>query len=277
MDIAICGLGLIGGSSAKAIKAKTQHRVYGFDISSETLDAASACGAIDERLTKETLSLCDIVIVALYPKASVDFVKSHARHIKKGSALADFCGVKRSVAEPMSSTAEDNGFTYVGCHPMAGIEKSGFSFSNADLFNGASMIMTPKEGDDESANMLSELFLAMGFGAVKYSTPFEHDKIVAYTSQLAHVLSSAYIKSEAALSFRGFSAGSFSDMTRVAYLNEEMWSELFLQNADFLSEEIDGLCERLAMYSAAVKQGDKEALSALLKEGKERKEFIEGN
>jgi len=277
MNIAIVGLGLIGGSSAKAIKLKTTHRAYGFDISNEVIEAARGGGAIDEVLTKENLPLCDVVILALYPKDCVDFIRSHAQHIKKGAVVVDFCGVKRGVDEPLSQIAGDYGFSYVGGHPMAGIEKSGFEFSCADLFDGSSMILTPKEGQDEQVKILSGLFLSMGFSAIKISTPFEHDKIIAYTSQLAHVLSSAYVKSESALSFRGFSAGSFRDMTRVAYLNEEMWSQLFLQNADFLADEIDGLCDRLKMYSAAIKQGDKEALFALLQEGKARKELLEGS
>jgi prephenate dehydrogenase len=169
------------------------------------------------------------------------------------------------------------GFTFIGGHPMAGLEKSGFDAAKATLFSKASMLLTPPPDIDQS--VLEEaraFFLSIGFAQVKLCTPDAHDRMIAYTSQLAHVLSSAYIQCPEALEHYGFSAGSFRDMTRVAYLNEDMWTELFLLNTDRLAEQIDGLCERLAQYSQAIKTQDAAALKALLRAGREKKTLCDG-
>lgn len=277
MNIAIVGLGLIGGSAARALKAYTSHNVYGEDKNKQTELYACSCGAIDAILTEERLSACDIVFLALYPQAAVSYLRAHASYIKKDAIVVDFCGVKRAVFSAMHDLAQEFGFTYIGGHPMAGREYSGFSYASEDLFSNASMILTPP--DDVSAKQLSilyPLFSQMRFQHIQLSTPEEHDHIIAYTSQLAHVLSSAYVKSPSALVHKGFSAGSFRDMTRVARLNETMWTELFLENADYLSEEIEGLAQRLLLYADAIKKKDTCTLHALLKEGRIRKEEVEG-
>ena len=274
--IGVIGLGLIGGSAAKALKAHTPHLVYGADRDRQVLGAALHEGTIDGALTPERLHECDVVLPALYPGATVCWVREMAPHIAQKALMVDLCGVKRAVHEQLRPLARDRGFYYIGGHPMAGTERSGYGASAADLFGGASMILTPDADTPSPVLQKAErLFLSMGFGGVTLSTPEHHDRIIAYTSQLAHVLSSAYVKSPSATAYRGFSAGSFRDMTRVARLNETMWTELFLDNSDFLAEEVEGLSQRLTEYAAALRQRDGERLCALLREGRERKEWLE--
>jgi len=277
MNVGVAGLGLMGGSAAKALRERTEHTVWGFDINPDVMKMALESGAIDAPLSEERLGLCDVVLVALYPRDAVDYVTSQAPRLKEGAAVVDFCGVKKPVCAALAPLAEAFGFTFVGGHPMAGVERSGFTSSDGRLFSGASMILTP--GPDlapETLERLRGFFLSLGFGSIQLSTPDEHDRIIAYTSQLAHVLSSAYIKSPSALRHRGFSAGSFQDMTRVAWLNEEMWTELFLSNRAYLADEVQGLADRLSEYADAIRKGDGERLRRLLREGRLRKEEVEG-
>lgn len=275
MTIGIVGLGLIGGSIAKAIKENTEHTVLGFDIAPAVVCKAKLIGAIDGELTGEKLRDCDLVIIALYLEATVTYIKENAGLFKKGGIVVDCCGVKRDVCGAVKQTAEESGFTFVGGHPMAGIEFSGFEYSKKNLFEKASMIVTPYPGNPiEVIEKLKKLFLGIGFNNFQITTPDEHDKMIAFTSQLAHVVSSAYVKSPAALNHKGFSAGSYKDMTRVAKLNENMWTELFLSNRDNLASEVDSLVERLQEYSGALKAGDAAGMTAMLREGSERKKQL---
>lgn len=278
MNIGIIGLGLIGGSLAKSIKAQTAHSVFGIDLDNETMTLARLCGAIDGVLDKDTVSGCDLLFLALSPQAAIDWVKDNAKEISKSATVIDMCGVKRVVCKELSAVAEENGFAYIGGHPMAGKERGGFVNSSDDLFNGASMILTPDEKTDIAMlEQLKAFFTDLGFSNITFTTPEEHDSIIAYTSQLAHITSSAYVKSPTAQMRRGFSAGSFKDMTRVARLDEVMWTELFLDNADHLSRELEGLIEHLNEYLAALKSGDADTLRQLLKDGKEKKATAGGN
>lgn len=278
MTVGIVGLGLIGGSMAKSIKAKTSHTVLGADINDETMLLARVCGAIDDELTAETLPSCDIVLTALAPRAVLEWAAENAAFISKTAIVTDLCGVKRAVFAPLTELAEKFGFAYIGGHPMAGKERGRFINSTDDLFEGASMILTPGSSADPFVlERLDDLFTDIGFSRTVYATPEEHDRIIAYTSQLAHVTSSAYIKSPAAQRQRGFSAGSFKDMTRVALLDEDMWTELFLDNADNLTEQLDILIHHLTEYSKALKNRDAPALRALLKDGREKKAAAGGN
>ena len=278
MNIGIIGLGLIGGSLAKSIKAQTAHSVFGIDLDNETMTLARLCGAIDGVLDKDTVSGCDLLFLALSPQAAIDWVKDNAKEISKSATVIDMCGVKRVVCKELSAVAEENGFAYIGGHPMAGKERGGFVNSSDDLFNGASMILTPDEKTDIAMlEQLKAFFTDLGFSNITFTTPEEHDSIIAYTSQLAHITSSAYVKSPTAQMRRGFSAGSFKDMTRVARLDEVMWTELFLDNADHLSRELEGLIEHLNEYLAALKSGDADTLRALLKDGREKKATAGGN
>lgn len=277
LKIAIIGLGLIGGSIAKAIKYNTEHTVYGYDTDRGVLLKAKLLGAVDEELTDDILSQCDMVILGIYPNDTIKYVNSHAGKFKKGAIVMDSCGVKRVVCEPLFETAQQNGFTFIGAHPMAGLHFSGFEYSEVNMFSDASMIVVPpKNVDIRELERIKALFLKIGFTNIQISTPEEHDKIISYTSQLAHIVSNAYVKSPEAEVHNGFSAGSYKDLTRVAKLNEVMWTELFLENEDNLVKEVDGIIENLKKYSEALKANDAAALKELLKDGRERKEKIDG-
>ena len=272
MNVGIVGLGLIGGSMAKSIKARTGHTVYGIARSDETLMMARMCGAIDAPLTDETLPQCDLILIAIRPGAAIEWIRRHAELISKSAVVVDMCGVKRVVVDGIAPIAEQYGFAYIGGHPMAGKERGGFTSATEDLYVGASMILTPdKRTDMQLLEMLKAFFLDIGFANLTFSTPDEHDRIIAYTSQLAHIVSSAYIKSPEAQRRRGFSAGSFRDMTRVARLDEDMWTELFLDDADYLTKEVGELIHHLTEYQEALQARDAEKLHALLKDGREKK------
>ena len=278
MKVGIVGLGLMGGSMAKSVKNRTSHTVYGIDLDQETMMLARMCGAIDGPLNEETLPLCDLVLVAIRPQAAVDWVREHAPQIGKSAILVDLCGVKRTVVEQITPIAAEYGFAYIGGHPMAGRERGGFTASTDDLYVGASMILTPdKRTDMDLLETLQAFFLDVGFAKLTFSQPEEHDRIIAYTSQLAHIVSSAYVKSPEAQRRRGFSAGSFKDMTRVARLDEDMWTELFLDDADYLTHELEVLIGHLEEYQSALKDRDAQRLHDLLKEGRELKAAAGGN
>lgn len=275
MTIGIVGLGLIGGSIAKAIKENTDNTVLGYDIAQPVIIKAKLIEAIDGELNDEKLGECDVLIIALYLEATLKFINEKADKFKKGGIVIDCCGVKQDICAAAKPVAAKHGFIFVGGHPMAGIEFSGFDHAKKNLFERAYMIVTPyPETHIEVMATLKKLFLSIGFNNFQISTPEEHDAMIALTSQLAHVVSSAYVKSPAALKHKGYSAGSFKDMTRVARLNENMWTELFLANKDNLVFEIDGLIERLEDYSKALKSNDATAVSALLKDGRMIKEQL---
>lgn len=277
MIVGIIGLGLMGGSLAKAIGFGTEHIVWGANRSPEAVKKALFSGAVEKELTNEDLSQCDMIIVSLYPEATVNYIKENAGKFKKGAIVIDVSGVKRFVCDALYETAKANGFIFVGAHPMAGLHLSGFDHSTAKMFNNSSMILTPYDDTPQSAiDTIKELFLKIGFTNIQMSTPEEHDKIIAFTSQLAHVVSNAYVKSPNALIHKGFSAGSYKDLTRVAYLNENMWSELFLENGDNLINEIDSIINSLSEYKTALENKDREKLTSLLRDGRILKEKIDG-
>ena len=277
MRIGIIGLGLIGGSMALSIRRNTNHVVLGYDIDAAPMLRAKAIEAIHDELTPEELPQCDIVLVSLYPEMCVQYIKEHADDFKPGALVIDCAGVKRHVCSQVDPIAAEKSWTFIGGHPMAGKERGGFVNATSTLFDGASMILTPDES--HSAQLLERMkafFLDIGFASVTFSDPEEHDRIIAYTSQLAHITSSAYVKSPEAQRRRGFSAGSFRDMTRVARLDEDMWTELFLDDADFLTHEVDVLISHLCEYRDALAARDAETLRALLLDGKEKKSTAGG-
>ncbi len=272
MKIGIVGLGLIGGSLARALAESGKHFVLGLDRNRSSLLAAKMVGAIENELNDENIGECEMIIIALYPEATVEFVENYAQKIKKGAIVADCGGVKRPICAPCERLAEENGFVFIGAHPMAGTQFSGFNASRGNLYKNATMIITPKENTDIRAlEKFRGVLNDAGFGAVNFTTPEEHDKVIAFTSQLPHIISNAYVKSHTAVKQKGFSAGSYRDLTRVSKLNEKMWTELFFENKDNLISEIDFLIDRLNEYSAALKSDDKEGLVALLKEGTDSK------
>ncbi len=276
MDIGIVGLGLIGGSLAKSISQNTDHTVYGYDISEQVMAKAVLVNAIEQPLTDKILPQCDIIIVALYPQATIDYVKSHANLIRKGAIVIDCSGVKKVVCDELIPLGEDKGFLFIGGHPMAGLEHSGFTYAKKSLFNNASMVLCSTKGSIQDVEKIKDLFSKIGFTNFAITTPEDHDKKIAFTSQLAHVVSNAYIKSPTAMVHAGFSAGSYKDLTRVAKLNENMWTELFLDNPENLAEEIDTLIGHLQEYSRAIKERDAETLCELLRDGREKKAIIDG-
>jgi prephenate dehydrogenase len=275
MVIGIVGLGLIGGSLAKAYK-EAGHTVYAYNRTRATTDVAIAAGVVDEELNEQTIGQCEYIHLSLYPDASIAWLRENAELIHKSTIVLDECGTKRKICQACWEIAHAYGFTFVGGHPMAGTHFSGFRYSRASMFNNASMILVP---EDQQNFMLIEKITAslapLGLKRIVTTDPENHDRMIAYTSQLAHVVSSAYIKSPSAQEHKGYSAGSFRDLTRVAWLNEKMWTELFLENGDFLASEIDLVVENLQKYSEAIKAGDAERLEVLLREGRIAKEQSE--
>ncbi len=272
MKIGIAGLGLIGGSLARALADSGKHEILGLDRNRSSLLAAKMVGAITDEMNESNIGECDMIFIALYPQATVEFVEMNADKIKKGAIVTDCGGVKRPICEPCEKLAEENGFIFIGAHPMAGTQFSGFNSSRGNLFKNATMIVTPKENTDiRILEKLRNVLNDAGFGAINFTTPSEHDKVIAFTSQLPHIISNAYVKSHTAVKQKGFSAGSYRDLTRVSKLNEKMWTELFFENKDNLINEIDFLVERLSEYSTALKNDDREGLVTLLREGTDSK------
>lgn len=271
MKITIIGLGLIGGSLCKAIKKYTSHEVLGYGRNRTTLQKAISCNAIDK--ITEDLSEADITIVCTPPENAFEFMKIHANDFKKSSIVADVCGVKGQLAIDTHEVLKTYGVNFVGTHPMAGKERFGFDNSIADLFLNANFIVTPVEDtNSESMEQIVKLAQDIGFGRIIYSTPFEHDKVIAYTSQLAHVVSNAYVKSPTMDIEFGFSGGSFQDMTRVATVNEDMWTDLFFSNRECLINEIDTLLKNLKEYKVALEENNPEMMKSLLRDGRILKE-----
>lgn len=278
MNVGIVGLGLIGGSMAKSIKARTSHCVFGSDTDSETMLLARISGAIDGTLDEQTLPSCDLILLGIRPQAAIDWVREHAECIAQKAIVVDLCGVKRCVCQGISPIAQQYGFSYIGGHPMAGKERGGFVNATDSLYAGASMILTPDARTDmQMLETLKAFFTDIGFAGLTFSTPEEHDRIIAFTSQLAHITSSAYVKSPEAQRRRGFSAGSFADMTRVAKLDENMWTELFLDDADYLTDQLEILIGHLNEYLSALKARDAKQLCDLLRDGREKKASAGGN
>ena len=276
MTIGIVGLGLIGGSFAKAYHA-AGWQVFAHDVDASTLSFAQMAGAVDAPLTMDNLASCDLVLICVYPQAAVDYLRAAAPHIGKKPVVIDCCGTKRVVCDACFPLAKQYGFTYLGGHPMAGTHNSGFKYARENLYHGAPMVIVPPRYDDITLlQRVKDLLTPAGFGSISVTTADEHDAMIAFTSQLAHVVSNAYIKSPTAGSHKGFSAGSYKDMTRVAWLNPQMWAELFLENRDYLLHELDILAENLNRYSEALRKENLPELIQLLDEGRRRKEEVDG-
>lgn len=269
MKIAVIGLGIIGGSIARSLKKYTSDTVDGWNRTSSTAKAALALGYIDGIV--EDISLYDVVFVALPPKNAMEYMDT--ANFKVGAIVADICGVKGTIEKFIYS--KPRSFRYVGTHPMAGKETRGIQSSDDDLFVGASMIIVKNDRTDSSAaETIKALSRAMGFSKIIECTADYHDKKIALTSQLAHVVSNAYVKSPTVEGYEGFTGGSFQDMTRIAGVDEEVWTQLYFMNAENLSAEIDGLIKNLSVYSEALKKGDENAMKRALREGRLIREKI---
>ena len=278
MKTGIVGLGLIGGSMAKAYK-KSGQTVFGADINEITLGYALLSGIADEKLTDENIGECDLILLAVNPDIACTWLSENASKISANTMVIDLCGTKRLICETGFALAKEYGFTFVGGHPMAGIHLSGIKNSREDMFTGAPMVIVPPIHDDIALYEKIECLLVPAhFGKVTFTTAEEHDRIIAYTSQMAHVVSNAYAKSPIAQEKNhvGISAGSYKDLTRVAWLSETMWTELFMENRDNLVNEIDHMIEKLTEYKNAMQNEDRDSLCALLREGRIAKENADG-
>lgn len=276
MKVGILGLGLIGGSLAKAYK-KSNNLVYAYDNDSSILSFAKVSNVIDHDLNQETIPECALILLCIYPEASLDWLKANACFISKETIVIDCCGVKKNICEQGFKIAEDNGFTFVGGHPMAGAQYSGFKNSSATLFKGAPMVLVPPIYDDVNLyDKIKTLLADLEFSNISVTTANEHDRVISFTSQLPHIISNCFVKSETIKKHKGFSAGSYRDLSRVAWMNTTMWNELFFENKEMLLNELNLFINNINEYKIALENNDKEKLESLLEEGKKQKEEVDG-
>lgn len=276
MLVGVVGLGLIGGSFAKAY-SKAGHTVLAYDINESVLQYAVMNDMAEGELTKDNIKDCDLILLCTYPGAAIEYLQKNGELIGKKPVVIDCCGTKRIIVEPGMALAEKFGFTYVGGHPMAGTQYSGIKYSKENMYVGAPMVIVPPRYDDiELLDRIKKLLLPAGFGKITVTTAEKHDEMIAYTSQMAHIVSNAYIKSPTVREHKGMSAGSYKDMTRVAWLSPEMWTELCMDNRDNLLKEMDILLNNLEQYKVALENKDSELLKKLFEEGKRMKEEVDG-
>ncbi len=276
MTVGVLGLGLIGGSMARAY-AKAGHTVLAAERDRDILAFAQLSGAVQGELTDEALSRCDLLLLAIYPRGCAEFLEEKAPLVNKNALVLDLCGIKEEICARCFPLAERYGFTFVGGHPMAGSHFSGFKYSRSNLFQGAPMVLVPPRFDDMALlQRVKDALAPCNFGRFSVCKAQEHDKRIAFTSQMPHILSNAFIKSPTALDHSGFSAGSYKDLTRVAWLNAPMWAELCMENRDNMLFELDCYIQSLQDYRKALAEQDTAALTALLDEGRRRKEEVDG-
>ncbi len=276
MNVGILGLGLIGGSLARTY-AKSGHTVYSYDQNASIFEFAQLTGAVHGQLDENTISQCELILLAIYSDGCVTWLEQNARCISQSAMVIDCCGIKQEICTMCFPLAERYGFTFVGGHPMAGSHHSGFKYSRSNLFQGAPMVIVPPCLDDpELLQRVKDYLSPCKFGSFSITTAAEHDKMIAFTSQMPHIVSNAFIKSPTARVHKGFSAGSYKDLTRVAWLNPEMWAELFLSNRENVLNELDVYIENLQKYRNSLEACDKQGLIRLLDEGRRRKEEVDG-
>ena len=276
MNVGILGLGLIGGSLARAY-ALEGHTVYAIQRNQSMLSFAMLAGAVHGKLDESTIPECDLILLAIYPGGSASWLEQNAHLVSRDALVIDCCGIKKEICARCFPLAEQYGFTFVGGHPMAGSQFSGFKYSRATLFKGQPMVLVPPVFDDiRLLDRVKEALKPCQFSSFSVTTAEEHDKMIAFTSQMPHILSNAFIKSPTARNHKGFSAGSYKDLTRVAWLNPQMWAELFLENKENVLYELDFYITSLKAYQQAIENDDMDTLVALLDEGKKRKEEVDG-
>lgn len=276
MTVGILGLGLIGGSLARAYK-KAGHTVYACERDESILTFAQLAGVVDAPLTAQRIGQCELILLSIYADASAAWLENNAAQIRTATLVIDCCGIKEEICRRCFPVADKHGFTFVGGHPMAGSHFSGFKYSRSNLFQGATMVLVPPRHDDPLLlQRVKDALEPCGFKHFSVTTGEEHDKMIAFTSQMPHIISNAYIKSPTALLHKGFSAGSYQDLTRVAWLNPQMWSELFLSNKDNVLYELNYLIDTLRDYRSAIAEDDADRLIRLLDEGRKRKEEVDG-
>ncbi len=260
--IAVIGLGIIGGSICASL-SKAGYEVDGTDIRKENVAIAKQKGYIKNEATN--IASYEAVFLAVSPRATISLLETLV--LKEGALLIDICGVKQEIEKVVY--AKGRNYRYVGLHPMAGKETSGISSASESLFQGANLVVTHCDKTEENAlEEAKEYAKAMGFGRIVECTAKEHDEKIALTSQLAHIVANAYVKSKRVEDCAGFTGGSFQDMTRIAGVDEEMWSQLYLYNRQPLLEELDGMITHLQVYKNAIAENDEETLKKTLKEGR---------
>lgn len=275
MVVGIVGLGLIGGSFAKAY-TKAGHQVLARDIDDSVLQFAMMSDVVESELTTDRLKDCDLILICTYAGAAVQFLEENGQYIGSKPIVIDCCGIKRIVVDRCMELAKEYGFTYAGGHPMAGTQFSGIKYAKADMYVGAPMIIVPPDYNDiVLLDRIKKMLLPVGFDSITVTSADKHDEMIAYTSQLAHIVSNAYIKSPTVREHNGMSAGSYKDMTRVAWLSPEMWTELCMNNRDNLLKEIDILFDNLQKYKVALENEDSDELKRLFLEGKILKEEVD--
>ena len=276
MKVGILGLGLIGGSLARAY-TKAGHTVFVCDKDTQMLSFSILAGVVHGELNAQSIPQCDLILLAIYAGGAAEWLKENAAIIRQDTTVIDCCGIKKQICDVCFPLAQKFGFLFVGGHPMAGSHHSGFKYSRSNLFQGAPMVLVPPRYDDPvMLSNIKELLAPCGFGSYSVTTAEEHDKMIAFTSQMPHIVSNAYIKSPTATMHRGFSAGSYKDLTRVAWLNPGMWAELFLSNKENVLSELNSFIDSLKQYQAAIQTGDEETLIRLLDEGRRKKEEVDG-
>ncbi|MGN0532714.1 MAG: prephenate dehydrogenase [Eubacterium sp.] len=273
MTILICGLGLIGASLAKTIKKNTSHTVLGWNRTPSVTDKALRDGVIDETGELEQLiPRADITIINFYPQAIVPFIQEHEHLFKKDSIITDSCGIKGRICDQMAGRHD---YYFIGAHPMAGREVGGYDNSLDTLFDNASFICTPYEDTPRNkVDALVGLAQEMGFARTVVTTPQHHDEMIAFTSQIAHVLACSYVLSPLAPGHAGYSAGSYRDVSRVARINADMWADLFIDNKNALVDEIDDLVSNLMKFKYNIVNEDTQALKELMNKANKIKEEI---
>lgn len=276
MNVGILGLGLIGGSLARAY-TKAGHTVFACEQDQSILEFAQLAGIVHGVLGEQAICQCDLILLAIYADGSASWLEKHSTNISSDTLVMDCCGVKEEICRRCFPLAKQYGFTFIGGHPMAGSHYSGFKYSRSNLFQGAPMVLVPPVYDDpELLQRAVDALEPCKFGSFSVTTAAEHDAMIAFTSQMPHILSNAFIKSPTATRHKGFSAGSYKDFTRVAWLNPVMWGELFLSNKENVLKELQVYMDNLSQYRSALKSDDKDTLIALLEEGKRRKEEVDG-
>ncbi len=276
MNVGILGLGLIGGSLARAY-AKSGHTVYACEQDANMLGFAQLAGVVHGVLDRHTIPACELLLLAIYAEGSTTWLEQHVDVITPNTLVIDCCGIKQEICNRCFPLAQKHGFTFIGGHPMAGSHNSGFKYSRSNLFQGAPMVLIPPRFDDpELLQRAVDALEPCKFGSFSVTDAAEHDKIIAFTSQMPHILSNAFIKSPTAIQHKGFSAGSYKDLTRVAWLNSKMWAELFLSNKNNVLFELDTYIQNLTQYKDALLREDAAALIQLLDEGRKRKEEVDG-
>ena len=275
MKIGIVGLGLIGASFARAYRGLADYEVLGYDLNETVSGFSTLSQTVDGILDEEALPQCDFLILATYPGAAKAYLEENAPKLSPHTLVMDTLGTKTEICRLGFALAKTYGFTFVGGHPMAGSEHSGIRYAREDLFQNASMVLVPPDGDDIALLVrMKQLLAPLHFGSFQVTTAEAHDLRIGYTSQLPHLLSNALVQSPTAALAQGFSGGSLRDMTRVAELNPQMWTELFLENRENLLLELNTLLASLTDYQKALEQADEKKLIALLQAGSERKKVL---